>query len=191
MTYKFAALRFAEDRNISDRVYWYLCDFPVKTGDRVLAPVGSRSRLQCAVVERVLTADETDAPYDLRLIKEVAAPFGARKLFADGTECFEFGGARYDEKHFTPFGKLLYSKDVPQKTEELSTYGITQVWQGDAEDPEIYELIAREKGGVLVLNKAGKKVCETLLALLKGENKYLYDIGLKRETVALLEEKLQ
>ena len=61
MKYDFALLRFAEDKNISDRGYWYLSGFPVAAGERVLAPVGMHDRLQCAVVERSLSAAAEDA----------------------------------------------------------------------------------------------------------------------------------
>ena len=100
---RFAALRFTEDENIRDRVYWYRCAFETKTGERVLAPVGSHDRLQCARVERVLFAEEGDAPYDPALLKDVAAPLGARSFLWEGRTCFELGGVRYDQKRFTRF----------------------------------------------------------------------------------------
>ena len=100
---RFAALRFTEDENIRDRVYWYRCAFRNKGGERVLAPVGSHDRLQCARVERVLFAEEGDAPYDPALLKDVAAPLGARSFLWEGRTCFELGGVRYDQKRFTRF----------------------------------------------------------------------------------------
>ena len=81
---RFAALRFTEDENIRDRVYWYRCPFGTRAGERVLAPVGSHDRLQCARVERVLLAEEGDAPYDPALLKDVAAPLGARSFLWEG-----------------------------------------------------------------------------------------------------------
>ena len=89
----FAALRFAEDGNLSDRTYWYRCDFALSPGERVLAPVGPHDRLQRAVVERVLEAGAENAPYDLRLIKSVAARDGARLLRAGGA-VFQDGAAQ-------------------------------------------------------------------------------------------------
>ena len=76
----YAALRFAEDKNIADRTYWYISGFPVRVGEQALAPVGPHDRLQRAVVERVVEADEKNAPYDARLLKRVAAKAGARRL---------------------------------------------------------------------------------------------------------------
>ena len=100
---RFAALRFTEDENIRARVYWYRCACETKAGERVLAPVGSHDRLQCARVERVLFAEEGDAPYDPALLKDVAAPLGARSFLWEGRTCFELGGVRYDQKRFTRF----------------------------------------------------------------------------------------
>lgn len=191
MTRTFAGLRFSGDPNLSDKTYWYLCAFPVKAGDAVLAPVGVRNKLQAAAVERTLAAEERDAPYDLRLIKEVAAPLGARKLMADGREFLEFGGVRYDEKHFTPFGKLLWAKTAPEKAEELHAYGVQKIFGAEADEREIFEALACARGCILVIGEAGKRAFEALYALLGGRNRYFYDVGLKRETVALLEEKLQ
>ena len=68
---QFAALRFPEDGNIADKTYWCACSFPVCVGERVLAPIGMRNRLQCAVVEEVRTCEGSKAPYDLSLIKWV------------------------------------------------------------------------------------------------------------------------
>ena len=189
MTYDFAALRFTEDKNISDKVYWYLCEIPVKDGDRVLAPVGMRDRLQAAVVEQTFSAQAKDAPYDLRLMKSVAAKCGARKLVADGTECLEFGGVRYDEKHYTPYGKILLARSMPKTTEELKAYGVTDFPDAEAED--IYEKIARAGGCVLLCGGAGERVFQMLLDLARGINKLLYDCGADRATVEVLKEKLQ
>ena len=189
MIYEFAALRFTEDVNISDRVYWYLSEFPVKVGDRVLAPVGSHDRLQSAVVERTLSALEKDAPYDLRLIKRIAAKSGARKLVAGGMEYLEFGGVRYDEKHFTPFGKILLAKAKSKTTDELRTYGVTEIFED--ETPEVYEEIARSRGCVLLCGEAGERIFQALLNLARGINQPLYDLDVDRATVELLKEKLQ
>lgn len=130
MKYDFAALRFTEDGNIADRVYWYLCDFPVKEGEGVLAPVGAHDRLQFARVERTLAADEAHAPYDVRLIKRVEAKYGARRLaLSCAKNCRDLGGLRYDGKRFTRYGAFLRS-DFPVNASEgdravLRDYGVT------------------------------------------------------------------
>ena len=69
----FAALRFYKDLNIGDRLYWYLSEFPVCAGEKVFAPVGTRNRLQKAIVERTAKADKENAPYDISLIKKIEA----------------------------------------------------------------------------------------------------------------------
>ena len=125
-TARFAALRFAEDANLSDRAYWYRCPFPVRVGERVLAPVGVHNRLQRAEVGRVLEGAEEDAPYDARLIKCVAARAGARKLSAGGQAFYELGGVRYDEKHYTRFGRVLVGGAAPKGEARgtLAAYGV-------------------------------------------------------------------
>ncbi len=130
MIYDFAALRFTEDENIADRVYWYLCDFPVKEGEGVLAPVGAHNRLQFARVERTLSCAEENAPYDLRLIKRVAAKYGARRLSLSSVKnCRDLGGVRCGGKRFTGYGVFIRS-DFPGSFSEsdrtlLREYGVT------------------------------------------------------------------
>lgn len=191
MKYTFAALRFSEDINISERIYWYLCEFPVQTGDRVIAPVGFHDRLQAAIVERTLVTDKENAPYDIRLIKSVAAVCGARKLIADGVECLELGGVRYDEKHFTPFGRVLLAKRTPERLDDLKAYGVTEFLECGAANQEIYEKIAQARGAVLIVGDDGESVFQSLLGLARGVNQPLYELGIKTDTVARLKEKLQ
>ena len=80
-------MRFIEDENISDRVYWYLSERTCSAGELVLAPVGARSRLQLARVERTLSCEVQDAPYDMRLIKRVEAAYGERRPVFGGMPC--------------------------------------------------------------------------------------------------------
>ena len=188
MTYSFAALRFFGDKNISDRIYWYLTGIPLKIGDSVLAPVGMHDRLQLARVEKTLSASGEDAPYDVRLLKSVEAMHGARKLVADGTELLEFGGVRYDEKHFTPFGRLLLAKELPQALDELKDYGVTDILGEEEDDP--YEKIANARGCVVAVGKGGEEVFKSLLEFVRGINKPLYDIGVTTQQLAHLKEKL-
>lgn len=190
MKRRFAALRFLEDANISDRVYWYLCEFPLREGERVLAPVGSHDRLQCAAAEKVLEAEEKDAPYDLRLIKRVEAKLGARKFVADGTEYLEFGGVRYDEKRFTRFGRVAFARETPRGTDEILAYGYPGFVSGSADDAKTYSQIAQNGGGILC-GEEGEKIFSALLALARGENRAIYETGVSRETVSRLEELLR
>ena len=186
MKREFAALRFFEDANISDRLYWYLAGFPLTLGEQVLAPVGSHDRLQAARVERLLTAEEKDAPYDLRLLKRVQAKLGARK-FVLGEELLEFGGVRYDEKHYTPFKKLLLAHEVPKEMGQIFEYGITKTLQMSADDPTLYTEIAHSLGGVLLIGAEGEKTFRALYALLRGEGSLPAD----EETVRLIKEMLR
>lgn len=177
----FAALRFSEDANIAHNVYWYLSEFSVKAGEQVLAPVGAHNRLQCARVERVLVAGEKDAPYDLRLLKSVEAKLGARKLVAGDAVCFELGGVRYDEKHYTRFRRVLYTAHrapLPNKAcAVLSGYGVTRILPAQKGcEGEILEELA--KGGCVLLAGAdARKTAESVLAGAKGEGTPAYEFG--------------
>lgn len=180
----FAALRFLEDENISDRTYWYECAFPVEAGALVLAPVGTHDRLQCARVERVTEADENNAPYDVRLIKRVEAKFGARKLSVGRMACFELGGLKYDSKRYTRFRRVLFTEFADEPTAEekalLKDYGVTRIMDVSASMEEI----ARDRGCVLVKGAGAKHTAEELLAAVRGESE-------PSETVKYLQEKLR
>ncbi len=126
----FAALRFTEDENIADKTYWYACDFMAREGEQVLAPVGAHNRLQRAVIERICEAEERAAPYDIKLIKRVAAKYGARKFPLNCVRnCCELGGVKIGEKRYSKFGAYL-NCDFPafmgeEDAELLTDYGVT------------------------------------------------------------------
>lgn len=189
MKYDFAALRFSEDENIKDRVYWYLTDLPLKENEEVLAPVGVHDRLQKARVELLLSAGEEEAPYDVRLIKRVEAKAGARKLTIGGAVFTEFGGARYDKKHFTRFGRLIFSEGEGDRA-ELALYGFETVFKAPmSENNAIYRAIIAGKQTAL-LGGEGSKIMHLLFSLLQGKKEaadFLYSVGLsERELAALL-----
>ncbi len=188
MKYDFAALRFCEDENIKDRVYWYLSDLPLKENEEALAPVGVHDRLQKARVERLTSAEEEDAPYDVRLIKRVAAKMGARKLSVGGASFVEFGGVRYDDRHYTRFSRVIYSEEKADKG-ELALYGFHAVFEAPmSEDDGIYREIVRGHG-IALLGGEGKKIMNTLFALLQGKKDaadFLYSLGLYEGELASL-----
>lgn len=175
----FAALRFSEDENIAGRSYWYLSEIPLKEGERVLAPIGSHDRLQCARVERLLEAEAENAPYDTRLIKCVAAKLGARKLTAGRIVCFEFGGVRYDEKRYTRFRRVLFTAFTEEFTKEeqqlLSGYGVTRILEAqEGCEAEIFGELT--KGGCVLLAGTGaRKTAENIIAAVRGERDCGYD----------------
>lgn len=164
MVADFCAVRFTEDENLLGRTYWYLADFPVQEGDSVLAPVGSHDGLQRAVVERVVCAPSENAPYDVRLLKRLAAKAGARKLKADGIVCYELGGVKYDAKRYTRFRRVLISEERPQTLDELKEYGVTALVPAEG---DVYGNILREKGCVLVYGRDAYRVGETLTKLVR------------------------
>ena len=211
MKFDFAALRFFEDPNISDRVYWYLCPFPVKEGELVLAPVGSHDRLQCARVERTRSAEPENAPYDLRVIKEIAAKAGAHKRDFNGYLCRDLGGMRYDRKRFTRYGVFLCAEGVPSKDalDALYDYGAEVVEAGECNSAALWRTLARANDPVLICGACAKEIAARLLLLAgvcaedvkrvrlsAGEPQrdsatFLEETGLAREEIRLLQEKLR
>ncbi len=161
---RFVALRFTEDENLRGRVYWYLSAFPAEEGTRVFAPVGPHDRIQLARVEKTLLADEDHAPYDVSLIKHALAREGDRTCMLHATPCREFGGVRYDDRHYTRFRRILLSEEEPADTEEFTSFVAPM-----SEDEEIYREIARGHGCLLVGGE-GKKICMRLLKFLAGED---------------------
>lgn len=153
----FAALRFAEDENLADRTYWYRCPFAVAEGEKVFAPVGSHDRIQRARVERVLEGDAAHAPYDVRFLKSVAAKCGAYRRRSGGVLAYETGGVPYDGKHFTRFGRVLFTQELPQ--------GVPCVCADDA----LYALRALlETDGCALLAGGQAARASALLLLLSG-----------------------
>ncbi len=188
MKYLFAALRFFEDGNISDRVYWYLCDFHMKAGDEVFAPVGMRSRLQKARVERVLSAGEEDAPYDVALCKHVAARCDDDRTRAAGEfTCLDMGGIRYDEKRYTAFGRVLVSDKTPQTLSVSEELGADEAVCADDAGEALHALL-KAHGRVLLYGKEAKKTARLLLRLARGEE---IGYGLTARECAALAEKLR
>ncbi len=112
----FAALRFYKDQNLADRLYWYVSDFPVKEGDKVFAPVGARDRVQKAIVERVVHADESNAPYDVALVKRLCALCGAESFEIGSLRVRDLGGIAYDERHYTRFSRLAFCERAERLT---------------------------------------------------------------------------
>ncbi len=164
----FAALRFTEDENLIGRVYWYLAEFPVCAGEAVFAPVGPHDRLQKGRVERVRVCAEEEAPYDVRLIKRVAARADAPALLLGGEVCTEFGGARYDSRHFTAYHVLVYAEKNPEDADMVGGYGLDAVFvDPKMRDRRIYEGLILGHGTLLVGGE-GQKICAMLLHFLKG-----------------------
>lgn len=154
------ALRFCADKNLSDRVYWYESELPLSVGDRVLAPVGVHDKLQLGIVERI------EEGHGDRALKRVTAREGDRILWADGVRCVEAGGVRYDEKHYTRFGRALFSKEEPHGREELFSYGVTEFLPASE---NALGLLARAKGCVLVYGTGAEEALSRLIGILKGE----------------------
>lgn len=144
----FALVCFREDKNISDRSYWYRASFPLAAGEEVLCPVGSHDRLQLGVVEQVLETDPDHAPYDLRFIKEIAQKKGARWVRRESLIFKDLGGVRYDEKHFTqPYRLYCGRADVLSEEDKtfLSECGIERVLSCTPPQKKFSEELEREE----------------------------------------------
>ena len=156
----YAALRFAEDVNLCDRVYWYASAFALKVGERVLAPVGVHDKLQRAVVEQLSSVPP------LPFLKYVAAREGARKLTAGGAVFSELGGVRYDEKHYTRFGRVLVGKACPAAAREpLKSYGVTAFCDMRLGAEQVLSALAKTRGAALVFGADADMVGAYLLLL--------------------------
>ena len=177
----YVALRFADDGNLSERLYWYECPFPIREGERALAPVGVHDRLQCGIVERVRRGGEP--PYDVRLLKRAATKLYSRRLPLS-VPCRELGGVKYDEKHYTRFGAFVCAASFPSPSDRqiLKDYGVTgeilfreEAFGGDAgqfltseEIRRAMRQAARTKGCVLIAGGLPAQIFSAYLLLLAG-----------------------
>lgn len=130
----FAALRFYRDINIHEKLYWYRSPFAVTDGERVFAPVGTHNRLQKAVVERALEADEAHAPYDIALIKDIVGRCETRSFPLGGGVCTDLGGIRYDDRHYTRYDRIfvLSGRAGKKETEKARALGFDEILNTDA-----------------------------------------------------------
>lgn len=185
----FAALRFTEDENLIGRVYWYLAGFPVCAGEEVIAPVGPHERLQKGRVERVCLAEEDEAPYDVRLIKRVAAKYGERTVSFGKTEAEEFGGMRYDGRHFTAYHVLVRAETEPETADMVGGYGLSAVFKDPVpSEKALYEDLARGRG-LFLAGGQGEAVFSLLLGFLSGRQgarAFLRGLGLDEEALSRL-----
>lgn len=156
----FAALRFTEDENLLERVYWYIAPFPVREGERVLAPVGPHDRLQCARVERTDSFTDADAPYPPVLCKHILAKAGERKV-KEGV--FDLGGVRYDDRHYTRLRRILIAKD------EESADGLF-VKKCNICDENWLSAAAEATDCVLLFGDGVKEAGELILRIVRGED---------------------
>ncbi len=167
----FAALRFLDDLNLCGRVYWYVAPFLLREGDLVLAPVGPHDRLQCAQVE--LIADAAKEPYPRALCKQIASRFGDREI-AKG--CFDLGGLRYDDRHYTRLGRYFVSaEDIPFEGIKIAA---------DGEDAA--NRAATSPTPVLIYGEGAREIGRLFLRIARGE-----EIGeMSPSAIAAVREKL-
>lgn len=172
----FAALRFTADENLAERVYWYISPFPVKEGERVLAPVGPHDKLQCARVERTASLTEK-APYPPVLCKRILAKYGEREV-KEGV--FDLGGVRYDGRHFTRLGRIFITKEE-ERAEGLFVKKIdtgSENWLCQAAETNVCALLFGEKV---------REGAELVLRIVRGEE----PDGVPSSVIAALREKLR
>lgn len=186
----FAALRFTADENLKDRLYWYLAPFSLNAGEEVLAPVGVHDKLQRAVVERTLEAPLREAPYELALMKRIAARFGDRTFLLGGETVLDFGGVRYDERHYTRLHRLYLSERLPPAAESALRAAV--FLSPACRDGEIFRAIA--SGNVLLVGGEGKEIFKRLYSFLRGDGaaaSALADLSLGEHEISLLEQRLK
>ena len=186
--FDFAALRFTEDENLMGRVYWYLIGFPAAQGEEVLAPVGVHDRLQKARVERVCTADKEDAPYEFSLLKSVTAKYGRTTRELGSVTACDFGGRRYDSRHYTAF-VALYADTMP---EEDALGGLTVYDAPMSADDMLYRDMVCGKT-VLLVGGEGKQIFRILWKFLKEDASavtFLRGLGLGEGELLRLRSRL-
>lgn len=166
--FEFAALRFTEDENLSDRVYWYRSPFPAETGGRVLAPVGARCRLEAARVERVMKAERENAPYPFDLLKSVISPDPVPLPEIGGVLFRDFGGMRYDRIRYTVPRVLYYADTMPEDADTVRAFKVERIFEAPmSDDEEIYRAILGH--GTLLVGGEGKEIFRTLLRFVRGK----------------------
>lgn len=168
----FAALRFYKDGNIADRLYWYRSDFPVKEGETVFAPVGTRNRLQKAVAERVTETDAAHAPYDVSIIKSTEARCETQTLCIAGRICKDLGGIRYDDRHYTRFHRVFVCDGelTPAETIAASASGFDDILRPDDAAADL-----TGKRCVLVAGQGAEEFARRVIASARGrENGIVY-----------------
>lgn len=170
-SYLFAAVNFIADENVRNRLYWYRSDFPVREGDAVLAPIGPNDRLQAGIVEKTLVADAAGAPYDVRLVKSLAAKKGESYLKLSSAVCKELGGMRYDHKHYTRMRQILCAR---------MTGGGTASAKANAEGEEVFPQAD--------LTALGEYGIERILFLAPCKNSGLEALAMRKENLAAMRE---
>ena len=167
----FAALRFYKDSNISDRLYWYLAEFPVCAGEKVFAPVGTRNRLQKAIVERTVEAEKENAPYDIALVKKIEARCEVQRFELANAECIDLGGIRYDDRHYTHFYRVSFCAREELSFEEkayLKERGLGAfIHTGEVCDVENGE-------HVLIFGADARDIAHKIIGAARGEEEELF-----------------
>lgn len=172
----FAALRFTGDKNISDRLYWYLSRIGLEAGESVFAPVGTRNRLQLARVERVVQAEKENAPYDTALIKCVEARAEEKMIFCGEIVCRDLGGILYDDRHYTRFSRVAFCERerlLKEEEKALRKAGFRHImYAGQPLEPV--------HGAVLIAGNGAKEYARKIILAARGKEHELQYVTLAR-----------
>ncbi|MCI8499768.1 MAG: hypothetical protein HFE28_04075 [Clostridia bacterium] len=177
----FAALRFFKDENLADRLYWYRSDFTVKEGDKVFAPVGARDRVQKAIVERVVCAEEANAPYDIALIKRLCALCGAESFEIGSLRVRDLGGVAFDERHYTRFSRLAFCEHIQPLTAEERALVRRAGYDGVIEEGEGLEAVS-SCSRILIVGQNAREIARKIISAARG--------GAEEESIAALARRL-
>ena len=175
----FAALRFVSDANISDRVYWYLAPFPLAAGESVYAPVGVHNCLQLARVERVLTAEAQNAPYDIAVIKRVEHRAKERVFSIGGVALRDLGGILYDAKHYTHYNRIVFAESGQFNAPYPEDYGrlLNVTARGEV---AIEQAINGGEGALLITGSGAREYARKILLAARGREHELQYVKLAR-----------
>ena len=68
----FVAVEFEDDPNVKGYCYWYWCKFEnASVGNYVIAPLGRHNNEQKGIIRKTVRADEENAPFPFRYIKQI------------------------------------------------------------------------------------------------------------------------
>ncbi len=156
----YVALRFFLDPNLCERTYWYGSEFPLEEGDEVFAPVGVHDKLQCGRVERTSKLP----PMEISLMKRTVAKADGRVFLVDNVRVCEFGGIRYDGKHFTRFFRLLVTEEQ-EPPQGLKKLGVTEQIPADE---NALSRIATCRGFAVLYGERANGIARNLIEILRG-----------------------
>ena len=116
-----------------------------------------------------------------------AAAFRCRRALREKGRVLDFGGCRFDDRHYTRFGRILLAEEGFEGSEEFS--GFMQFEAPMSEIDAVVNAILQGKC-VVLFGKEGKELAGKFLLLLKGDPAYFRGLGYEKDTLSALSERL-